>query len=187
MNRCSAGPSEPRDILETADKSLKFLCNAILFCQSNRGLFLRVNRGALIGGLEKNYNLTTPLSSFKYGAWNHVGMSFENATKKLAIYLNGEEAATKMVESFNDWSSNDLYVGKEENQHMEGFVDEIRIWKDIQNITSLFRMANLSSRDLLASYSLDEGEGNSAKDKTGKQSAANIHGPRWVRSFLPTR
>eukprot|EP00794_Sanderia_malayensis_P004531 gene4531-5128_t len=106
----------------------------------------------------------------------------------MSIYLNGKEAARKELQNVTKhWLESSLFIGRQGNEHgMKGLVDEIRIWKNVMNITEIYNTKSLVSREsLVAQYSLNEGEGQLANDRTSSQSPGKILNADWLRSFAP--
>jgi uncharacterized membrane protein len=129
-------------------------------------LRLVTNNGVTQTIIRSNTRLTN-------GVWQHVAATFSNGSVKL--YLNGVRVrgASGVVTPIN--SRQPLAFGREgtfSGGTFDGRLDEIRIWKVARTATQIanWRQRRLSGAEngLVGYWRFDEGEGQVARDATGR-------------------
>mgnify|MGYP000671570531 FL=1 len=138
------------------------------------------------------HDLNSEADSLKPFWWHHVAGTYDG--KKLRIYINGVEKASKNASSFTIkyTPENDLLIGayRDDNElsSLKGRVVEVRLWnrdrtpEEInQNIYS--RLTG-NEEELVGYWPLNEGFGATTKDKTSNSNLGAITNAIWEQQLF---
>ncbi|NOQ25756.1 MAG: T9SS type A sorting domain-containing protein [Bacteroidales bacterium] len=153
------------------DESYHNLCGTPAVVSYNRApsLYIFQNDRIHYGyGDGTNWNSGDTEKALKVGQWNHIAMTFNDATNTLTLYANG-----KILETFSSAGEVaatplDRINGTEK---FKGFIDEFRIWKKELTPEELKTNMNKSlsgnEESLELYYSFDQVTGGEIEDQAG--------------------
>ena len=124
------------------------------------------------------------------GAWAHVAAVYD-ASGRLRVYVNGTEVKSGPADWSLGQSSAPTYIGMRTggDAGFQGEIADVRFW-DMARSQDEIR-ANMHRRlqgdeaGLLGYWPLDEGQGDTARDLTGR-SHGSLHGPTWPVGVTPS-
>jgi hypothetical protein len=128
---------------------------------------LWINAGILYAGQGNSYTLVADVSPFPLNQWVHVAITYNVATTTLRLYRNGTLVATNT--SAPAYTSEPTYIGSHTGgqSYFQGRVDELRIWniaRTQEQIKATMYNAPVSTPNLVAYYSCNDGSGNTLSD-----------------------
>ncbi len=114
-----------------------------------------------------NVSFTTTSDVLTLDAWNHVALTFDNATDTINLYVDGVLKDTQVAAGgiAPRTSRGVTYIGRSKNDFFTGKIDEVRIWNSVRSVQNIMDYKNtdllspLTQNDLIAYYKFDEGEG----------------------------
>lgn len=119
--------------------------------------------------------------------WHHWACVYNSKTRQRVIYRDGTEVA-KDVATASYQGTGDLFIGQAFGFPFNGQIDEVRVWNQVRSEAEI--RANMNAQlngnelGLIGYWSLDEGSGNIAHDKTARANHGTLQGTRWVQSSL---
>jgi len=138
------------------------------------------------------HDLNSEADSLKPFWWHHVAGTYDG--KKLRIYINGVEKASKNASNFTIkyTPENDLLIGayRDDNElsSLKGRVVEVRLWNRDRTPEEINQ--NISSRltgneeGLVGYWPLNEGFGTTTKDKTSNGNLGAITNAIWEQQLF---
>lgn len=140
-------------------------------------------------------------SGLHVGTWYHVALVWDSSSNNVKGYLDGVE---KFNENHTDiWPTalQDIQIGRgysnHSSRHWKGTVDEVAIYNRALSAeeiwVSMHTKLNGSEPNLVAYWSFDEGEGQTAGDLSpyandgtlGSTDGEDDSDPEWVKSYAP--
>ncbi len=97
--------------------------------------------------------------------WQHIAISFDDTSKELRVYIDGENVPLTIKSSAGeivDNSNKKLYIGNRSdlNRAFKGGLDHVRVWKvsrSAAEISNNMHKTLFGDKDLLAEFKFDEG------------------------------
>lgn len=117
--------------------------------------------------------------------WTHIAVTFDGFSKESKVYVNGEEAGTKISSSVST-SGNGMGIGYHSgDSHFEGAIDEVRVLDSVLDGTAISEDFSAGGyypeRDgTIGWWHFDENEGSTAADSSGNNHDGAIHGATWT-------
>ncbi|NEO84076.1 MAG: cyanobactin biosynthesis system PatB/AcyB/McaB family protein [Spirulina sp. SIO3F2] len=131
--------------------------------------------------------------AFKKDQWQHCAVTWESQTGQTQLYIDGESVfSTTLAKGAVLDSQGILVLGQEQDsyggsfdtsQAFQGQISEVRVWNDVrtpEEIKALMSQRCTGKEEGLVGYwPLDEGEGETVKDKTSNGNDGELHGVTW--------
>lgn len=158
--------------------------------KQNQGYTLKVNKAesrvdASVGiGNHSWVNCKGEGKTITFNTWNHVAMVHDGS--KVDIYLNGELNSSTTLEAPIVASTKKLYMAEHpsfSNRKFGGYLSDVRIWsvarteEEINSTMNQFLKGN--EPGLVANWQLNQSEGTTVTDLTGKHNATKNSGATW--------
>lgn len=115
--------------------------------------------GAIFSGASSSKYVLPPRGSDFSNRWMHMGWVYESSYRRLTLYIDGEKIHSIVIPTSLSTSAETISFAA---TGVEGTaIDELRFWSialnSTQMRTELFNPANISTAELLASFSFDSG------------------------------
>jgi len=137
--------------------------------------------------------LSSGAGSISLNTWHHVAMTYDG--QRLAVYIDGEERATKaLVASSIDYSPpHYLHIGEfkdsDERHGFTGQISEVRLWGCCRSGDQIAGGRHLRLRgdedELVGYWPLDTGQGEVARNACDEAQVCAIADATWVHDFPP--
>ena len=141
---------------------------------NNQTLHLVIRDGKPYMGFHSN-DLEDPTVLSK-GSWYHLTFRYTAASKQQAIFVNGDLTSTRTAPAHYQGTGK-LYIGRYENYHLDGAIDELRIWhtaRDAKDIKSnMSRRLSGQEPGLTAYYHFEKRDAN---DRSGNGHHGTLYG-----------
>jgi hypothetical protein len=123
------------------------------------------------------------------GKWYHIAIVFDNG--EVRTYVDGDLRDTRSNVKFSGESSSPFTIGRGHStgRWLNGYTREHRIWSIARSQTDIhrnrYRALDGTEEGLIAYWRLDEGEGDTVHDLTGKGNHGTITGATWQARAVP--
>ncbi|MFO0940533.1 MAG: FG-GAP-like repeat-containing protein [Pirellulales bacterium] len=139
---------------------------------------LRWQWGALRGQIGRTY-FDSDSASYPWtpelGQWYHIAMTFDDASKKIRVFLNGNEVASTTTDQQIRVDDNPLQIGYSGDEY-NGAVSQFRLWNSAHDQATIrsrmFQTVPSNSEGLVLDYRFQEGSALTVMDS----SVNAIHG-----------
>lgn len=142
--------------------------------------------------------ITDPTWTVKTNEWTHLAVTFDSATKKVELYINGVKRGGEKISQKNsnvNWGGKDFWIGYSyaEDRFLDGDICECRVWNRIvkrEEILSKnhFYTVAPTAEGLVAYWKFDEGTGTLVKDHTSNGNDMVSANPlNWRGIELPAK
>lgn len=116
--------------------------------------------------------------ALKIGQWNHIAMTFNDATNTIKVYANGEFLEEMTVAG--EVSSTPLkYLNKD--KELRAYLDEFRVWKEERTqqelIANMNKTLNGNEENLALYYSFDQVNSGKIEDQAGLNNGTMVNEP----------
>lgn len=129
------------------------------------------------------------------GRWHHVGMTFDDTTDTLTMFVDGVPVAVGIVVLSIVYDDHPLIIGAdlEDTQPARWFpgaIDEVRVWNVArtpdQIRSGMFRLPSETDVGLVASYSFDQSSDAAILDSSPNQNHGTLpsDGPAYIESGI---
>ncbi len=113
----------------------------------------------------------------KVGIWYHIALTWDASETEVGLYVNGVEQSGGNLSTFTAGTgSNNIYLGcrSDGTGHLDGALDEFRIWNDIRTQAEIrqymYQSAPTSDAGLEVYYKMDETSGTVVDNAEGTTS-----------------
>ena len=111
----------------------------------------------------------TQENSIDLNKWQHVAVTFDNNTKELKVYIDGNEVSVitrTSATTIENNAANSLYIGNRSDlaRAFDGIIDAARVWSVVKTQADIADNMNVSvsgQENLIAEFLFDEGYYNS--------------------------
>ncbi|MFC4009049.1 LamG-like jellyroll fold domain-containing protein [Nonomuraea purpurea] len=145
------------------------------------------------GGTSQSVWADSPAVTPKAGEWTHLTGVYDSAAKAMYLYVNGHRAAGPVAYHGGAGPAGALQFGRAQHQGgmtdpWPGEVDDVRVHDRAVYGEEIVRLVNQGST-LTGHWMLDEGEGATAADATGRTGPLTLGGgaawtPGWLGDAL---
>lgn len=154
-------------------------------------------QGELVGvvyGPTHDVNFVRATASFTSGTWVHAALTWDGTDRR--IFINGSEAVAKTGPAWIDNRPGTTYIGMSAFYPPFAVLDEVQVWSDARTSAGIqqdmFRAPTGHEPELVAYWSLDEGSGQTAYDRSarsqdgtlGSTPGSDTEDPTWIRSSV---
>ena len=148
---------------------------------------MQIDNGLLSVAIEKSGdNWEYKAGQVPAGVWTHVAFTYDATSEMVRIFLNGVEVGPgKMRPGGMPESNAPVYIGRHgyKERYFSGVIDEVRVWNHARSAGLLQASMNApltgNEPGLLAYWNFDEGQGQTANDRTGNGHDGQLNGPTW--------
>ena len=138
------------------------------------------NLQGIIGNGSAGDNVSIPWSPV-VGQWYHLAFTFDDQTKRMALLINGQEAASKTTTASIGPSGQPLYMGW--YNPFIGSLTDVRIWNEARSTeeinATLGRRVAPDAPGLVADYRFQDGAAQSVLDSSVNANHGKLDGPWW--------
>ncbi|KXK30711.1 MAG: hypothetical protein UZ01_01223 [Candidatus Brocadia sinica] len=119
------------------------------------------------------------------GSWYHVVGTYNKATGKQKLYVNGQPVDTQNHPAGNTVVPLTYFTNMKigisgNNGYFNGKIDDVRLYNQALNDQEVQDMYNAYLTGLQARYMFDEGSGSVAADSSGNGNSGAINGAMWT-------
>lgn len=132
-------------------------------------------------------------ASLTKGQWQHCAVTWESSTGQMHLYLDGQDVFSPVLaKGLTLDTTTAVILGQDPDsygddfdvkQAFQGQITELRIWDYVRSLDDIKAQMNKrctgKEKGLSGYWPLNEGEGNVAHDKTGKNHHGELHGVTW--------
>ena len=127
---------------------------------------------------ESNWNSGDTEKALKVGQWNHIAMTFNDATNTITIFANGKMLET-LVGVGEVLSTPLKYINYSNN--LRAYIDEFRVWKEERTLEELVANMNRTlsgnEENLELYYSFDQVTSGDIEDQAGSYNGTLVNNP----------
>lgn len=161
--------------VETWIKPESFMFSRVFFAQTTSTNFISMSFSAnkevyvfvIANGI--TYSLSSMSDVLTANEWTHIAMTWEAATKKIRIYINGKpDNSTASGGSSSAGVNNRFSIGarNDGSQYFQGAIDEFRIWSEFKTACEIYNTMNRelqgNESNLVAYYKFNAGNAGGA-------------------------